>query len=765
MPFTCAWPPELALGADLARDARHLGGERRELIDHRVDGVLELEDLALDVDGDLLRQVAVGDRRRHLGDVAHLAGEVRGHVIDAVGEVLPGARDALDGRLAAQLALGADLARDARHLGGERRELVHHRVDGVLELEDLALDVDGDLPRQVALGDRRGHVGDVAHLAGQVRGQEVDVVGQVLPDARDAAHVGLSAELALAADLAGDARHLAGKGRQLIDHRVDGVLELEDLALDVDGDLLRQVAGRDRGGHLGDVAHLPGQVRRHEVDVVGEVLPRARDAGHVGLAAQLALGADLAGDARHLGGERRELVHHHVDGVLELEDLALDVDGDLLRQVAVGDRRRHLGDVAHLAGQVRGHEVDVVGEVLPDARDALHHRLAAQLALGADLAGHAGDLGGERRELIDHGVDGVLELEDLALDVDGDLARQVAVGDRGGHVGDVSHLAGQVRGHEVDVVGEVLPDARHALHVGLAAQLALGADLAGDARHLRRERRELIDHGVEGVLEVEHLALDVDGDLLRQIAPGHRLGDLGDVAHLAGEVRGHQVDVVGQILPGPRDPLHHRLPAQLALGADLARDAGDLGGERRELIDHGVDHLGRPQELAAQRPPVDLELHALAQIALGHRADDARHLRGGLHQVGDQRVHRVDRRLPAAGGVAELGALVDLAFLADDDVDPVQLAGEPVVEVDDVVQDVGDLAGHARLVDRQAHGEVALAHRQQRRKHQPGVQAVDVLVAAGDVLVDAAVAVLLRHEGECSLSTWERCSRSTGLTR
>ena len=47
--------------------------------------------------------------------------------------------DALHLRLAAELALGADLARDARHLGGERVELVHHRVDGVLELEDLAL--------------------------------------------------------------------------------------------------------------------------------------------------------------------------------------------------------------------------------------------------------------------------------------------------------------------------------------------------------------------------------------------------------------------------------------------------------------------------------------------------------------------------------------------------------------------------------------------------------------------------------------------------
>jgi hypothetical protein len=67
-------------------------------------------------------------------------------------------------RLAAELALGADLARHARHLGGEAVELVDHRVDGVLQLEDLALHVDGDLLGQVAVGDRRGHLGDVAHL-------------------------------------------------------------------------------------------------------------------------------------------------------------------------------------------------------------------------------------------------------------------------------------------------------------------------------------------------------------------------------------------------------------------------------------------------------------------------------------------------------------------------------------------------------------------------------------------------------------------------
>ena len=70
----------------------------------------------------------------------------------------------------------------------------------------------------------------------------------------------------------------------------------------------------------------------------------------LGLAAEDALGADLAGHAGHLGRERPQLVDHRVDRVLELEDLAARVDRDLLGQVALGHGGRHLGDVAHLVG-------------------------------------------------------------------------------------------------------------------------------------------------------------------------------------------------------------------------------------------------------------------------------------------------------------------------------------------------------------------------------------------------------------------------------
>src|SRR5205823_1279877 len=120
-------------------------------------------------------------------------------------------------------------------------------------------------------------------------------------------------------------------------------------------------------------------------------------------------------------------------------------------------------DVSHLVGQVVGQRVHVVGQVLPGAADTLHLGLAAELALGADLTGDAGDLVGEGGELIDHRVDRVLQLQHLAADVDGDLLREVAVGDGGRHVGDVPHLVGERGGHEVHVLGQAPPGAADAL--------------------------------------------------------------------------------------------------------------------------------------------------------------------------------------------------------------------------------------------------------------------------------------------------------------
>ena len=191
---------------------------------------------------------------------------------------------------------------------------------------------------------------------------------------------------------------------------------------------------------------------------------------------------------------------------------------------------------------------------------------------------------------------------------------------------------------------------RHALDAGLAAELAFGADLAGHAGHFRRERPQLIDHRVDGVLQFEELALHIDGDLARQVAVGDGRRHLGDVAHLGGQVAGHAVDGVGEVLPRPGDALHLGLAAELAFGADFAGHARHFRRERAELIDHRVDGLGGAQELALERAVVDLEGHRLGEVALGHGADDAGGFDGRVNEVVDEVVDRLERLAPEARG-------------------------------------------------------------------------------------------------------------------
>src|SRR5207245_48836 len=156
-------------------------------------------------------------------------------------------------------------------------------------------------------------------------------------------------------------------------------------------------------------------------------------------------------------------------------------EDDFAAQVAVGDRGHDAGDATHLVGEVPRHQIHAVRQVFPGAGNALDLCLAAQLAFGTDLAGDAGDFGAEVVELVADAVDGLSLPADRSADVDGDLVRQVAVGDRRHDVGDATHLVGEVPRHQIHAVRQVFPGAGDTPDLCLAAQLAFGTDLAGDA--------------------------------------------------------------------------------------------------------------------------------------------------------------------------------------------------------------------------------------------------------------------------------------------
>ena len=83
------------------------------------------------------------------------------------------------------------------------------------------------------------------------------------------------------------------------------------------------------------------------------------------------------------------MIHHHIDGVLQFEELAFDIDGDFLGQIAIRHCRRHRGNVAHLRGQVAGHQVNVFGKILPCAGDTFDGCLPAKFSFGSHFASYA----------------------------------------------------------------------------------------------------------------------------------------------------------------------------------------------------------------------------------------------------------------------------------------------------------------------------------------------------------------------------------------
>ena len=168
--------------------------------------------------------------------------------------------------------------------------------------------------------------------------------------------------------------------------------------------------------------------------------------------------------------------------------------------------------------------------------------------------------------------------------------------------------------------------------------------------------------------------LRVDGDLLRQVALGDGGRDLRDVAHLGGQVGGEAVDVVGEILPRAGDAFDVGLSAELSFVTDFLRDARDLGGERVELIDHAVDGRADAQELAAHRAAFDLEDHLLREVAAATAVMTRATSLVGATRSAMSWLTRRHARGPRALGRTDRGALVHLAFLADDLADAHELA-------------------------------------------------------------------------------------------
>src|SRR5207237_650211 len=172
-------------------------------------------------------EVPVRYRRHDASNTAHLVSQVRGHRVHVVSQVFPGSGDPAYIGLATELSFSSYFAGHDRPFRSERIQLVHHRVDGVLQFENFTLNVHGDLLRKISVRDGGGNFSDVTHLTREVAGHKVHVISQVLPGSGDAHYLRLSAEASFGAYLARHTGDYRSERAELVQHRIGHVLKFE----------------------------------------------------------------------------------------------------------------------------------------------------------------------------------------------------------------------------------------------------------------------------------------------------------------------------------------------------------------------------------------------------------------------------------------------------------------------------------------------------------------------------------------------------------
>ncbi len=362
-PGTCGLAAELAFGADLARHARHFGRRTSvELIHHRVDGVLQLEDFALHVHRDLARQVARAPRpsspRRCCapGWSGCAAMEV-----DACRSG-PSTCRPTPGTSAWPPSVPSVPTSRATRVTSAANERSWSTIVLMVSFSSRISPrhVHRDLLRQVAAGDRRRHLGDVAHLRRSgCRPSKFTRVrsGPSTCRRRPAPRPGRRACLRC------PPRAPRASPRPRTSVSWSTIVLMVSFSSRI-SPFTSTVIFFDRSP-LATAVVTSAMLRTWPVRLPAieftesvKVLPRAGDAGHVGLAAELAFGAHLARHARHLG-RRTTMSWSTIVLMVSLSSRISPFTSTVIffDRSPRADRRGHLGDVAHLGRQVAGHRV------------------------------------------------------------------------------------------------------------------------------------------------------------------------------------------------------------------------------------------------------------------------------------------------------------------------------------------------------------------------------------------------------------------------
>lgn len=86
-----------------------------------------------------------------------------------------------------------------------------HEIDRTLQLQNFALTLCSDFPRQISLCNGSGHLSDISNLCGKIMGHGVHIHRQFAPHALHAINLSLAAEFAFGADFPRQMYDLAGE--------------------------------------------------------------------------------------------------------------------------------------------------------------------------------------------------------------------------------------------------------------------------------------------------------------------------------------------------------------------------------------------------------------------------------------------------------------------------------------------------------------------------------------------------------------------------
>ncbi|KAH3673385.1 hypothetical protein WICPIJ_009837 [Wickerhamomyces pijperi] len=143
---------------------------------------------------------------------------------------------------------------------------------------------------------------------------------------------------------------------------------------------------------LGEGSDLGSQIGSHQVDIGDNFLPQTINVTDLSLNTQLTFNTDILSNSGNFTDEQLQRVHHLVDCQFQIKNLTLSLDMNLLGEVTISNSLGDVGDRSNLVGQVGGHSVNIVGQILPCAINTIHHSLTAQNTIDTDVCGQRRDL-------------------------------------------------------------------------------------------------------------------------------------------------------------------------------------------------------------------------------------------------------------------------------------------------------------------------------------------------------------------------------------